>query len=509
MPIDSFAVFLSYNGDDREVVQKIAVHLADHTDLTPWFDLWSLIPGEPWVRNLELGLKASSSCAVFVGRSGEGPWQKPEVETALRQQVGRASFRVIPVLLPDCPKEPDLPSFLSGNTWVDFRNGIGSDTAMWRLECGIRGIAPGRGRRNQDLRLSRNRTGLGHLPDPHLDLNSIIAPSKALDVDSRFYIVREADNDVFSAIDRARAMITVRGARQMGKTSLLTRAYTSISRASGQIRTVFASFQDISYKEFESLSLTWRAITTIFAEQLQLREWALSDWRLDISPAINLSKFLDDFLFREDKSPLLICFDDVDSLFTLPIKSEFFASIRGFYNLGATEPNWRNVRWLLGTSSEPAFFIDDITKSPFNIGLRIELSNFTIQEVAAFAARYGLALNDDSVARVMNYVGGHPYLVHLMFYHLLHNPVFSDQIFDAQSAGNGIFQEHLHRYLIEFQRSPIMARAMKSIIAGRGCKNAKVIERLEARGLIQRDQNQEVIPRCQLYSDFFRKKLKQ
>ena len=80
----TYAVFLSFNSQDREAVEQIALYLADKAGLRPWFDQWELIPGEPWTRNLERGLEASSTCAVFVGKSGEGPWQIREVETALR-----------------------------------------------------------------------------------------------------------------------------------------------------------------------------------------------------------------------------------------------------------------------------------------------------------------------------------------------------------------------------------------------------------------------------------------
>ena len=142
-----YVVFLSFNSEDRDAVEYIARYLVDQVNLRPWFDQWELIPGEPWVRNLERGLAASATCAVFVGKSGEGPWQKREVETALRHQVDQPNFRVIPVLLPDAPHKPNLPMFLSGNMWVDFRGKqLDDDDALWRLEGGIRGIAPGRGR---------------------------------------------------------------------------------------------------------------------------------------------------------------------------------------------------------------------------------------------------------------------------------------------------------------------------------------------------------------------------
>jgi hypothetical protein len=141
-----YAVFLSYNSEDRAAVEQLAIYLQDRVNLHPWLDKWELIPGESWVENLERGLAESATCAIFVGQSGKGPWQEQEVKLALRQQVKNPDFRVIPVLLPDAPQQPELPAFLSGNMWVDFRNGLHDDDALWRLECGICGEPPGRGR---------------------------------------------------------------------------------------------------------------------------------------------------------------------------------------------------------------------------------------------------------------------------------------------------------------------------------------------------------------------------
>jgi hypothetical protein len=147
MTSGSYDVFLSFNSEDRKAVEKIAIYLEDKAKLRPWFDRWELIPGEPLIRNLERGLKASSSCAVFVGKNGEGPWQKREVDAALRQQMQNSDFRVIPVLLPDAPQKPELPAFLASNMWVEFqKKDLDDDDALWRLECGIRGVPPGKGK---------------------------------------------------------------------------------------------------------------------------------------------------------------------------------------------------------------------------------------------------------------------------------------------------------------------------------------------------------------------------
>jgi formylglycine-generating enzyme required for sulfatase activity len=141
-----YAVFLSFNSEDREAVRTIADYLKDQ-QLLPWFDEWDLIPGEDWVDGLARGLKEATTCAVFVGKKGQGPWQDKEVKTVLIRQAKNKKFRVITVFLPDAPKKPKLPAFLPAMMWVDFRGkGLDDDETLWRLECGIRGEPPGQGR---------------------------------------------------------------------------------------------------------------------------------------------------------------------------------------------------------------------------------------------------------------------------------------------------------------------------------------------------------------------------
>jgi len=88
--------------------------------ILPWLDEWELQPGLPWQRLLERQIGQIKSAAVFVGKDGIGPWQHRELDAFLREFVNRGC-PVIPILLPDAPKEPELPIFLKGMTWVDFR----------------------------------------------------------------------------------------------------------------------------------------------------------------------------------------------------------------------------------------------------------------------------------------------------------------------------------------------------------------------------------------------------
>lgn len=114
-----FDVFLCHNNKDKPVVKEIGERLKER-GILPWLDEWELRPGLPWQRALELQIKNIKAAAVFVGKSGIGPWQNME-QAAFIQQFVKRECPVIPVILRDCEKSPELPPLLDSMTWVDFR----------------------------------------------------------------------------------------------------------------------------------------------------------------------------------------------------------------------------------------------------------------------------------------------------------------------------------------------------------------------------------------------------
>jgi GTPase SAR1 family protein len=114
-----FDVFLCHNNKDKPKVKEIGEKLKEQ-GILPWLDEWELRPGVPWQRLLEQQIGQIKAAAVFVGKDGMGPWQRLELEAFLREFASRGC-PVIPVLLSNSPKQPALPIFLRGMTWVDFR----------------------------------------------------------------------------------------------------------------------------------------------------------------------------------------------------------------------------------------------------------------------------------------------------------------------------------------------------------------------------------------------------
>jgi hypothetical protein len=329
-------------------------------------------------------------------------------------------------------------------------------------------------------------------------------PGGALELDSHLYTEREVEEEVFSAVKQHRAFVTLSGPAQSGKTSFIMRVCNNLQN---QLQVVFIDFQIFFPENFRSLDNIWRTITYRMVEQLHITTWDLSDWSSDIGYDENLFDFLE-ILFKKNDAPLLLCFDGVERVFTTPIESAFFASLRSFYDAGAREAAWSKTRWLLATSSESAFFIDDLPQTPFNAGIKWVLSSFSPLELYKFARRYGFILDRDESTEILEYVGGHPYLVHLLMYHLFPEPYPSkEELFNAETAGSGIFRDYLHRYLIKFQEEPELARAMMSIIHGDQYHNVKIISRLEAAGLICQNREQKMVPFCRLYAEFFKKNI--
>ncbi|HEV2764689.1 MAG TPA: toll/interleukin-1 receptor domain-containing protein, partial [Pyrinomonadaceae bacterium] len=134
-----FDVFLCHNAADKPAVRDIGERLKQR-GILPWLDEEQLRPGLRWQDELEQQVEKIKAAAVFVGASGLGPWQQQELSAFLREFAGR-QCPVIPVLLPDCPQAPNLPVFLKGFTWVDFRKAL--PDPLEQLVYGITGRRDG------------------------------------------------------------------------------------------------------------------------------------------------------------------------------------------------------------------------------------------------------------------------------------------------------------------------------------------------------------------------------
>jgi hypothetical protein len=339
-------------------------------------------------------------------------------------------------------------------------------------------------------------------PRPFSDPTEFLQPGGAVDVESRFYIQRQADTDVWDGVNRHRGLVTLQGPRQTGKTSMMLRLYARVREPRAPLRPAFIDFQALSKRRFESLTTIWHAIVTEIDTQLKIGALDEAAWLPRANYDRNVTEYLERYVFARNDTPVLVCLDEVDKVFKTPVRSDFFPAVRAFFNRGAIDPVWKKVHWLLSTSSEPRFFIDDLNQSPFNVGSRVTLGAFSLAETAEFARRYGFSLDTGTTQRIVNYVGGRPYLVHQLLHHLAREPGREAALLDADSAGDGVFKDHLDPYLAKLQAQPELATAMKHVVAGGGCSDVRLADRLAAAGLIRTDAKGDWVCACDLYAAY-------
>ena len=208
-----FDVFLSHNSREKPAVEALAYKLRDE-GLNPWLDKEQLIPGTRWQGGLADGLRASFTCAVFIGKDDLGNWESEELDVAQNRAANDRDFRIIPVLLPSLPDPFDpspLPPFLISRTWVDFRPGLDDARAFNRLLCAIKGIPPGPEDGGPPV-VTDDGTKAEIVP--YLGLQAFD------EADARLFFGREADVQRLVEKLKAARFLAVIGASGSGKSSL-------------------------------------------------------------------------------------------------------------------------------------------------------------------------------------------------------------------------------------------------------------------------------------------------
>ncbi|NEP29609.1 AAA-like domain-containing protein, partial [Moorena sp. SIO3I6] len=146
----------------------------------------------------------------------------------------------------------------------------------------------------------------------------------------------------------------------------------------------------------------------------------------------------------------------------------------------------------------------DMNRTPCNVGIHIELLEFSDPQVKRLAQGYGLTLSVDSVTKLMAMVGGHPDLLSQGFDYLKnHQPAEKtlDTILANAPTEAGIYGSHLYLLLTSIQKHPKLLEAIKLLLSTTNPVrlDATITRKLESMGLVQRHGND-----CSLISNLYR-----
>lgn len=330
-------------------------------------------------------------------------------------------------------------------------------------------------------------------------------PGGSVPLDSQFYIVRPIDKEFLDAIKQRPSIVLVKGARQMGKTSLLARGLKQ-ARSTGA-KVILTDLQMLNADHLESLNAFFLALARMMADQLKLNSQPHEVWNPREGPNRNFGNYIRREVLSKVSGPLVWAIDEVDRLLSCVFCSEAFALFRSWHNERSLDPNSPLERLTLAMAyaTEPYLFITDPNQSPFNVGTKLEVRDFTLDQVMELNSRYGASppLREMAdVARFYELIGGHPYLSQQGLYEMAVHKIDLSALEESVGLDYGPFADHMRHILSLLDRDVKLREALREVLQGQPCPTRDAFFRLRTSGILSGDSQSEAKLRCQLYAKF-------
>jgi hypothetical protein len=330
-------------------------------------------------------------------------------------------------------------------------------------------------------------------------------PNGAVPLGSPFYLERTPlEEQIYQEIGKPGALVRIKAPREMGKTSLLLRVLDS-AKCLGY-HTVSLNLEQVDQAILSDLHQFLRWLCANVARQLQLKPRLDEYWDEDLGSKISCTSYFQDYLLEEISTPLVLALDEVNQVFEHPqVAKDFLPLLRSWYEEAKTLPIWQKLRLIVVHSTE-IYVPLQLNQSPFNVGLPIQLNNFSLEEVQQLAQCYGLDWSDgEEASQLMGMVGGHPALVHTALYHLSRGKGTLAELLETASTATGIYSHHLQRHRVTLQEQPELASALDAVITASDPLQLEpfLAYKLSSMGLIEQSGDKAMLG-CELYRQYFK-----
>lgn len=328
-------------------------------------------------------------------------------------------------------------------------------------------------------------------------LNSV--PGGLLSLHSSAYVERaKSESTIYQALEQPGALIRIKGAYRFGKTSIMARIN-----------------QEAKLRGFQPVAISFQlAEASILQDLDKLLKWFCANVSLELNIESNLETYWDSlfgsklsskvyfeqYLLANAQRPIVLLLDDVDRLFRYPeIADEFFGFLRTCYEEAKTSEIWQLVRIVMSQASE-VYIPLNINKSPFNVGISIQLLPFTAEQIQVLASNYSLECSLSEATDLRQLLGGQPYLIHLAIHHSWSGETSIPQLLEAPFAC-GIFSSYLQSQSRRLQQTPILSKVLSQALSHQTCDDAAALCQLQGMGLVMLENNQPQ-PACKLFFDY-------
>lgn len=332
------------------------------------------------------------------------------------------------------------------------------------------------------------------------------APGGVVKLRDRFYVERDADAHLKREIIKSGTTTTIRAPGQTGKSSLLIRGKHYAEQQGAKV--VYLDLYDFGSDRLASPDIFLRELAESIVYELHLDPTETEQsWQGLLGPQKKLTHFIGYQILPRFKVPVILIMDDVDCLLQTSFHEDFFGLIRSWHNRRALDEHWSKLNIVMAISTEPHMLITDINQSPFNVGYKLYLDDFTEAQVRDLNERYGSPLKHAEFSQLMRLLSGHPYLTRKAFYTLVAERISWSDLTRVVTSDQGPFGGHLRHLDGLLHNEPGLQEAMKQIIKSNNCTDDRALFRLLRAGLVK-GNGKYYTCRCDLYGIYFRDKLK-
>ncbi|RMQ96169.1 hypothetical protein ALP94_02588 [Pseudomonas savastanoi pv. glycinea] len=228
-------------------------------------------------------------------------------------------------------------------------------------------------------------------------------------VPEELYVTRRADTQLKQIIEDMGRPGYVLVARQMGKTNLLLNAKRNTDSSDDcfayiDVSNTFSDLRDFFRNIIDTIVFSRDSFVTDLLDEFGRTRAGTDKLQPHKEHELELKRIL-------DKLPgkLVICLDEIDALTNVDYSDKVFSLIRSIYFGARTQfSQFKRLTYVLSGVADPAELIKNKAVSPFNIGEKIYLEDFTSSEAEKFLIQCELDLPDQVVARIYHWTSGNP-----------------------------------------------------------------------------------------------------
>jgi hypothetical protein len=341
------------------------------------------------------------------------------------------------------------------------------------------------------------------------ELNSAILetepelPGGQVPLHSRFYVERSpAEAECLKAIVQPGALIRIKAPRRMGKTSLIAKVLDHTAKLG--FYTVPLNFQLADKVIFQDLDKFLRWFCASVGLGMQLPNQLDHYWDDLFGSKVSCKIYFEQYLLTKIQTPVLLGLDDIDQLFQYPdIADEFFGLLRAWHEEAKNREIWKRLRLIMSHSTE-VYIPLNVNKSPFNVGLPVELPAFNGEQIQFLAEKHNLDWSLQQTEQLRSLVGGQPYLIRVALYHLWRGDITLTDLSETAPAALNLYSDHLRGLLWVLQQSPELMVALGQVVTTSVPVELDLVQafKLQSLGLVEL-QGKFAQPSCRLYQQYF------